>query len=208
MKLSLSPDDCSIYHFWRDYLPKYDNLALLDLSPFNTVEEYIAQCFNPTARNRWRYSNKYYVTMPAERNDYLQQIHEINTSKQTRQGKPMRQHYLELPKPTTPDLCVQHNNHFFICYTLNEWKPVAYINAQLCGDLIAITQIMGHAEHLKHDVMLNLWGHVMGFFIQVNDTFNARRRTVVYSRWTDGTDGLRHWKYSVGLKPGKVEILP
>jgi len=42
--------------------------------------------------------------------------------------------------------------------------------------------------------MLNLIAAIVEFAI------NTEAKCILYSRWTDGTDGFRNWKYSVGFR--------
>ena len=200
MIVNLGPDECSIYSFWKEYLPPETQLSILDLTAIRSREDYY-RIMNPTARNRYRYASKKYSTFVTHRNNLLSEIHEINTSARVRQNKPMRDHYLAFPEPTSPETCLDHYTVFLGCFSHAEHKLVAYCMLQFCGELSAITQILGHAEYLRDDIMLNL------FEAAVNRALEAKSKCMVYSRWTDGTDGLRHWKYSVGFKPGTIQVL-
>jgi hypothetical protein len=191
---------CPIYDFWKEYLPYGDPIAILDLEGIGNTEEYIKLKMNPTARNRWRYSSKHYITRIADRNQYLDGIYEINTSSEIRQNNPMRDSYLERPKAVNLKItCKDHFYSFLGCFSAED-KLVAYSTLQFAGELCATTQIIGHANYLKDDVMLNLFAGVVG------QALIYRSKCIVYSRWADGTDGLRHWKYSVGFEPGLLTL--
>lgn len=185
-----------MYKFWSEYIATNKELSVLDISGFRTVEEYVAWCMNPTARNRWRFANKHYASDILSRNNYLEDIYEINTSAETRQGKPMREAYKARQEPIDESIkCEQHHSVFIACRPVNNTaKCVAYITAQICGELFAVTQIIGHADYLKDGVMLQVFATAVAYAISIG------KKAIVYSKWKDGTDGLRHWKYSVGLQ--------
>ena len=191
--------NCATYRFWSAYLQSDEPCAVLDLAAFTGAEDYFSKALNATARNRYRYSvNAGYVSKRItwhQRNAHLPDIFEINTSAPMRQGKPMSETYQRQPVPVAENSnsCCEHSADFYACFK-NE-KMVAYISMNYSGNLCAASQILGHAQHLKNEVMLNLW---VAF---VNDCMARGFTHIVYSRWKDGTDGLKYWKHSVGMVP-------
>lgn len=198
MKVSLGPSDaCPIYQFWSEWLKSDSPTSVLPLIGMEPVKY-----FNATAANRYRFGLKSnYLAYPIsweERNNYLDDIYEINTSLSERQGRPMRENYVERPSVSRETLiCSDHHAKFIGCF--KDGKLIAYISANFCGDLAASSQIIGHGEHLKNGCMLVLWGE----FIRLCQ--EKIIRIIVYSRWSDGTDGLRYWKHSVGMVPRIVK---
>lgn len=202
MTVNLQNDNlnCSVYNDWHQYLQSDEPSAVLDLTAFAVPEEYLAKALNATARNRYNYSyrNGYTSRMITweERTPYLHNIHAINTSSDVRQGRVMSDSYKDFPRAftTAQNECAVHYTRFIGCFD-KHGICVAYVSAHFCGKLAAASQILGHAEHLKNGVMLNVW---MQF---ISECFNRGIEKVVYSRWKDGTDGLKYWKHSVGMKP-------
>jgi hypothetical protein len=94
-----------------------DDVCFIDLAEIRDVDEFIIQRWAATQRNRLRYSvKKGYSTRLItlqERNDHLQDIHEINISADVRQGKPMAQNYKDYPKAYTTEGSCHHTSHFF-----------------------------------------------------------------------------------------------
>lgn len=193
---------CKMYSIWNDYLPNESRLSILDISKITGLPEYISTCMNPTARNRFRYSCRHYTTQLASYNCHLDAIFEINTSAPVRQNKPMREKYTLRPKHSAvkTNECPSHYTRFFGCFRNSDNRLVSYAAINISGDLCAITQIIGHTDFLRDDIMLNLFAAVVEFAI------SAGTKCILYSRWTDGTDGLRHWKYSVGFRCGTIEL--
>lgn len=201
MRVDLKPHPCSIYNFWSKWLQSNNQAAVLELDGRDPYKY-----FNATAANRYRFGlkNGYCASELSwgDRNLLLQEIHEVNTSLLVRQGREMKQNYKDFPLPVTLDLqCSDHYATFIGCF--HRGRLVAYITTNFCGDLAAASQILGHGEHLKNGCMLVLWAE----FIRI--CHERRIRVIVYSRWSDGTDGLKYWKRSVGMKPVILkEILP
>jgi hypothetical protein len=200
MTVNLQNDklNCPVYNDWHQYLQSDEPSAVLDLTPFADMTVYLHRGLNATARNRYNYSykNGYESRMLTweERTQYLHNIHAINTSAKARQGKPMSAGYHAFPRAftTAQNECAAHLARFIGCF--KDGICVAYISAHFCGKLAAASQILGHAEHLKNGIMLSVW---MEF---VAHCFERGIEKIVYSRWKDGTDGLKYWKHSVGMK--------
>lgn len=194
--INLHPDQCREYIYWSDYMKTETDSAVITLPPtFGTWFDK----WMPTKRNLYRQSIRKGFTSRLmtwdERTAYLDDIHSINTSKIIRQGKPLSQSYQDLPKPITGRKTCEHHYSLFIGCLSSEGKLVAYISANFCGDLAAASQIIGHGNFLQHGIMVNLWYEFMRICSE------RGVRAVVYSRWSDGFDGLKFWKESVGMKP-------
>lgn len=172
---------------------------MLDLTQFSSVEEYIQKGMNATARNRYRYSVKNnYESRLADlqmRNFYLPDIHQINISKEERQGREMSKSYKDFPQAfTTEESCDQHYSKWILCYDCHG-TAVAYITINFCGEMAGASQILGHADYLNDGVMLNAWVE----FVRV--CMEKKIKYIIYSRWSDGLQGLQYWKHSVGMQP-------
>lgn len=193
MTVYLGPHDCAIYFFWHEWLKSDIPVATLRLDGRPPVKY-----FNATAANRYRFGLKagYFASELswADRNEYLEDIHAINTSLGERQGRPMKESYLEFPKASSVDQpCRVHYPTFIGCF--KDKKLIAYISTNFCGQMAAASQILGHGDHLENGCMLVLWAEF------IRSCQERKIDAVVYSRWTDGTDGLKYWKHSVGMKP-------
>lgn len=204
MTVNLIPHpDCYNYRSWSEIISRKRELAVIDISRFVSIEQYISRAMNATSGNRFRFSQKQGYTSRIlsweERNQRIDEIHLINTSMQVRQGREMAENYREKPKPITGNhLCNDHHSYFIGTFDKNN-SLVAYISVNVCGEMTAASQILCHADHLKPGAMLNTWVK----FIELSR--NAGKKFAVYGHWADGLDGLRHWKKSVGLSPLKLE---
>jgi len=60
MTVTLQNDklNCSVYNDWHQYLSSDEPSAVLDLTGFAVMEEYLQKAVNATASNRYNYSYK------------------------------------------------------------------------------------------------------------------------------------------------------
>lgn len=179
--------------FWRGWLATHGKRAAARMVDAD-LKAYCYDGLSATMRNRLRF---------AERNDYtsrvlsvqefnqrVDEVWQIRCSTPERQGLPMRPAYMNKPNPL-PDL---EYNTIYGCFTPDD-VLVAYIIGQYTRWLAAASTIIGHYKHIGNSgVMVKVWFEFM------TDVIQRGSRYVVYSKWTDGTDGLRAWKRSVGLQ--------
>lgn len=125
-------------------------------------------------------------------------IHAINMSATHRQGRPMSDGYRQPPTTSPlPDYpCNRHGVHTYGVHL--DDTLVAYSWIYRAGDLALVSQILGHADHLKHEIMYLL---VQG----VVEHESPLGGYMVYNRWDSGTDGLRFFKARCGFLPMQVE---
>lgn len=193
MKVYLGPDSCEIYKFWSEWVKSDHPAATIRLDGRPPVKY-----FNSTAQNRYRFGLAHGYTACQisweDRDEFLEDIYQINISLENRQGKPMKENYMQYPsRMSSSKFCNHHHATFIACFHHN--TLIAYISTNFCGQLAAASQILGHGDHLKNGCMLVLWAE----FIRICQ--ERKMDTIVYSRWGDGTQGLRYWKHSVGMKP-------
>lgn len=164
------------------------------LLPLFTMDSYLER--HRTARKRaQRCRNLGYRFDWLERSEHEQEIFEINTSLPRRQGRAMSPGYQERPKfSPLPDYpCPRH---WVEAYGVSREKLVAYIVLYVSGDMAMVSQILGHGDHLKDDVM----------YLLATDAFGCLPLpiTVFYNRHDSGEAGLRYFKERLGFEPGRA----
>ena len=188
---------------WRMYrqldTPNYRNgVALLPVP--DTLGEW--RDLHRTARKRAdRATRLGYRFDSIDRSQHNDAIYEINTSKESRQGRPMTAGYLRRvnhgPLPDYP--CDRHRVE---TYGVLDYVGIlrAYLSMYRVGELVLVSMILGHGAHLKNDVMYLLAAGMIerqagqgGFFY--------------YNRWDSGEDGLRYFKSKLGFAAADVEWL-
>jgi hypothetical protein len=160
------------------------------------------QAEHRTARKRaWRAERLGYRFAEIDRHEYVDDVFEINTSAPMRQGRPMSPGYL-VPPSSTPDPeypCPLHGVHPY--GVLLDEELVAYLWCYRSGDLALVSSILGHAEHLRFDVM----------YLLMRGTIEAELGLgglLVYNRHDSGTEGLRYYKERCGFQPAEVAWAP
>jgi hypothetical protein len=134
-----------------------------------------------------------------EREDFAQDVFEINTSVPERQGRPMGRGYREpvhyAPLPEYP--CARHRISTYGVISARG-RLVAYLWLYRVGDLALVSSILGHGDHLDEGIM----------FLLVQGTIEREAGDggfLVYNRADSGTDGLRWFKERCGFEPREVE---
>lgn len=155
-----------------------------------------------TARKRaWRAERLGYAAATVDRTRHEHDVFEINRSMPERQGRPMSDSYL-LPVSYPADErlthgCGRHGIHTYGVLAA-DGRLVAYTWVYRVGELVMLSQILGHADHLANDVMYLL---VRGMLAREIENGPG---VVFYNLWTSGTDGLRYFKERVGLQPTEI----
>jgi hypothetical protein len=179
--------------YWADWLPKHGNLAAARRVDAD-LDNYLFNGLSQTARNRvrfaWRNGFESRIFTVEEYNERLDEIYAIRSSTPVRQGNPMRESYLRRPIA----LEYRDYNTLYGCFN-PDGVLVAYIIGQYTRWLAAASTIIGHADYIGNTgAMYQVWFEFIKDVIGRGDL-----RYIVYSKWTDGKDGLREWKHSVGL---------
>jgi hypothetical protein len=135
-------------------------------------------------------------------NLFLEDIFEINNSKEFRQGKRMSAKYQKYPEEArTLNCCDVHKIKYF--GVLKEDKLVAWCNVNFMNEFAIINQILGHAEHLKFGIM-NL---LINFIIKDCIENYKQVKCLNYLTLKACLPGLRTFKKSVGFEEVKIEFL-
>ena len=155
--------------------------------------------FNATARNVFNKSikQKYesvYITNE-DRNNYLNDIHKVNISAGERQGREMHESYSHFPA----EYGAINGFYYFACIKNN--TLFAYSEVYILNEYAHISRILGHKTYLKDGIMVNLIAEIILFCKQKGC------KVLSYSRITDGTDGLKYWKHSIGFKEIQINAI-
>lgn len=177
---------------------KYDECAVLEIP--DTIDEWKAE--HRTARKRAaRAQRRGYYVREFKREHHEDEIHAINTSRAHRQGRPMSHGYTTRqtfgPLPAYP--CDRHRVRTWGVFTA-ESVLVGYLYLYRAGDLVLVSQSLGHGDYERDEIMFLLYAVALE-----HETGNPS--FLVYNRWDSGTDGLREFKARLGFEPAEVEWL-
>lgn len=151
-----------------------------------------------TARKRADCSARLgYVFAEIDRSRFNDDIHEINTSLETRQGRPMAAGYRERHEhgqlPVYP--CARHAIRTY--GVLQNDRLLAYLTLYRVNALALVSMILGHGDHLRADIMYLLFAGLVADQAGQGGWF-------YYNTWNSGTDGLRYYKERVGFAAADV----
>lgn len=136
-----------------------------------------------------------YEFAPLAYNDYLDDIFEINTSMQARQGRPMTDYYRQRPEPREPwgeQPCPRH--HFGYFGVFKDGRLFAYTLVAQSGEMMQFSQILGHGDHMDDGIM-----NLLIFEAVKLHQDRARTPYAVYYLHDSGTAGLQFFKRKMGF---------
>lgn len=135
-----------------------------------------------------------------DKNNYLPHIYEINISSPVRQEREMTAGYRQFPKYTEyTKCCDKHFWEFFGAF--KDDRMIAYISVLSHKELVLISQILGHSNYQWTGVM----NGILYYVIETIKSY-AYAKVIQYDFWNSGTDGLRHFKKSMGFVPIELEM--
>lgn len=169
-------------------------IALIDLTSYPTRADYLA-----TVRHRGyagpqgrKARSRGYGLRQINRNDYVDDIHAINTSSEVRQGRPMDSAYLE------KKLRYDEQSHFKCYGAFNAvGKLVAYCNIGFFGNFAATDQLLGYKN--GDGVMYLLLQEIICQLID-----DGELEYFMYDTFVGAQPGLRDFKRRVGFRPYRV----
>jgi hypothetical protein len=169
--------------------------ALIDLERFADTTSYLEhiQGKNRGAYHAKRARTRGYVCREIDRNAHVDEIHAINTSLDTRQGRPMDQKYLE--KVTHFDsLC--HYSYYGIFGP--DGRLAAYANVGRFGNFSALSQLIGirNNDGIMHLLIVD----IVSRLIQ-----QKRVRYMMYDTFFGAQPGLQQFKRIVGFEPYRAK---
>jgi hypothetical protein len=146
-----------------------------------------------TARKRaWRSERLGYRFAPVDLSQHSDDVFDINTSLATRQGRPMTAGYVEYHQQgKLPDYpCERHAIRTY--GVLKDETLVAYMSVYRINELVLISMVLGHGDHLASDIMYGLAAGMI-------EDQSRLGGFVYYNRFDSGTDGLRFFKQRLGF---------
>jgi hypothetical protein len=190
------------YRYYTKPHPKYRifqnksvGAALIDLRATATRDSYLEQIKgrNLGAYHAKRARARGYVVTEIERNNFIDEIHAVNTSVETRQGRPMTTDYLE---KVSHFEAIPNFKYFGVLDA--QGKLMAYTNLAIYGDFCAFERIIGHRNN---DGIMHLL--VVEIVCRLLD--EARFNYVMYDTYFGASPGLRQFKTIVGFKPYRAK---
>lgn len=170
--------------------------ALVDLSRFGNSDDYMGTVkgSNSAAEHTRKAKKKGYQVIEIDRNDYIDEIHEINIALDARQGRPMDAAYQE--KVTHFQ---KEKNYTYVGVLNPAGKLVSYMEFGLYGNFVAIDRIMGLRNN--DGVM-----HLMVTEIVARLIEQRKARYLMYDTFFGAGPGLQKFKAMFGFVPHRVKF--
>ena len=200
---SLEPDHVpQVYaHFTRRH-PRYKIIrsktmgaALINVGELNTRQKYLDDIKgkNNGAYHAARARKRGYVCKEIDRNAYVDDIHDINISQGSRQGRPMDKAYTE--KRERFDVL----SNFQYYGVLNPaGKLVAYATFGIYGNFGAFSQLMGHRNN---DGIM----HLLLVEVVCRQIDDGKLQYIMYDTYFGAQPGLRQFKTILGFRPYRAK---
>lgn len=172
-----------------------DGVSLMPVP--QSIEEWRAE--HRTARKRADRSARLgYAFAEIDRSLYPDDIYEINTSLETRQGRPMSSGYRtrNVPGKLPSYPCARHSIRTF--GVLQDARLRAYLTLYRVNELALVSMILGHGDHLRDDIMYLLFAGLVADQAGLGGF-------LYYNSWSSGTEGLRYYKARIGFSAHDVE---
>jgi hypothetical protein len=199
----IEPQDIpATYRYYTKPHPRYKLIgnktigaALIDLGRYPAATAYV-DAIQGKNRGGWharRARSRGYVCTEIERNDYIDDIHAINTSLDMRQGRPMDQKYLQ-------EVTYYERRPHFDYYGVlsSEGRLVAYANIGRYGNFSAFSQLIGlrNNDGIMHLLIVDIVARLIE---------RQRVRYVMYDTFFGAQSGLQNFKRIVGFEPYRVK---
>lgn len=197
--LDLNPSDVTKTHqYFTKPHPKYKifpnksvGAALIDLKQFRNADEYLQSLKGPNSavRHARKAKSKGYVVAEIDRNDYVDDIFEINTSVKIRQGLPMDADYLEKKTHYPRDA-----NFKYYGVLNSSGKLMAYGDLGFYGNFAAFNRVIGVRNN---DGMM----HLLVTEIVLRMIESGDCQYLMYDTYFGASPGLKSFKEMLGFHP-------
>ncbi|MEO7494688.1 MAG: hypothetical protein ABIT83_12050 [Massilia sp.] len=181
---------------YRLFQNKSLGAALVCLSRYKGRDDYMQSVKgrNSAEQHARKAKNKGYVMVAIDRNDYVDDIHEVNTSVDVRQGRPMDQTYMEKQTHYPID-----KNHAYYGVLHPDGRLKAYCDLGLYGNFAAFNRLMGVRNN--DGVMHLMVTEVICQMIEA-DTVDY----VMYDTCFGASPGLSTFKKMLGFEPHRAKF--
>jgi len=201
--LNSNPDDVrAIYSHYTKRHPKYKffqnkslGAALVDLKRYSNREEYIKAIKgrNSAEQHAKKARSRGYKIIEIDRNNFIDDLHRINTSVEIRQGRPMDEAYHR------KELHYRQLRNYKYFGAINAaGNLMAYANLGLYGNFAAFDRLLGVRNN---DGAMHLM--VTEIICQMIESENYRY--VMYDTYFGASPGLKAFKDMFGFQPYRAK---
>lgn len=201
--LDMNPDDVRRMHAhctkrhprYKFFQNKALGAALVDLKRYAHRDDYIGQIkgHNSAGQHAKKARSRGYKVVEIDRNDYVDALHAINTSIESRQGRPMdtiyQQKVTRYPR--------EKNYHYFGVLNASN-QLTAYSNLGLYGNFLALDRLLGIRNN--DGAMHLMLTEIICQMIERRDC-----DYLMYDTYFGASPGLQTFKRMLGFEPYRVK---
>ena len=169
-------------------------IALIDLRAYDSGDAYLRSLRRRdyAGYHSRRARERGYTVVEIDRNDYIDEIHSINTSAGERQGRPMDPAYAARIERYDP---VDGLRHYGVLD--KDGRLVAYGDVGIYGDFAATDRLLGYKN--GDGVMYLLLADIACRLID-----DGRLNYFMYDTYLGALPGLRNFKKKLGFQPYRI----
>ena len=125
-------------------------VALIDLNKYDSFDNYYKSINgkNSAAYYSRKAIKREYQIIEIDRNNYIDDIYEINTSATIRQGREMSSGYLQ-----KQNSYVNEPNYKYFGIINTDGKLLSYCNIGFYGEFALVVTLLGHKQYLNDGIM-------------------------------------------------------
>jgi hypothetical protein len=158
--------------------------------------------------------------------NHVEDLVEINHSKEIRQGRKMTKSYqkdikdyggfpVDLQPVESPECSVHFSQWMGVFKPMEGHKQgtllvgkklVGYINLIRHGEIILYGSILGHGDFLNDGIMYLLNHRTIEWVLTPDIPDNQGIKYIMYAGWFDGTEGLQKWKKRTLFQPYYLKL--
>lgn len=188
-------------HRFKVIRNKTIGVALIDISLYKNFDEYYKTVNgkNSAAYYARKAAKRNYQFVEIDRNNYRDDIYEINTSSQERQGKKMSASYLQ-----KAEYYENKSNYRYYGVVGQNGKLFSYCSIGLYGDFAVVVTLLGHKNFLNEGIMYLMMTEAhRALFAEFQN--NSPCRFIMYDTFFGASEGLKLFKRKLGYKPYRVK---
>lgn len=202
-RLDLNPDEVRRMHahFTKRHakFPVFQNkslgAALVDLTRFDSRDQYLDSIKggHSGAHHAKKARSRGYVVTEIDKNDFIDEIYEINTSLDSRQGRPMEDAYR---KKITHYFREKNYKYFGVLHPSG--KLMAYSDLGFYGNFVAFDRLLGlrNNDGIMHLMVSEI----------VGQTIESRAYAyLMYDTYFGASPGLQAFKKMLGFEPYRAK---
>lgn len=179
---------------------KTQGVALIDLQKHEDFDAFVSSINgkNSAAYYRRKAIKNGYTFKEINKNDYLDEIFEINTSAKERQGQEMSEKY----RIKQEEYLIEPAFKYFGIFDKDN-KLVAYSDIGFFGEFSLIAVLLGHKQHLNNGVMYFMLIEIAQ--LMYTNYQQEGYNYIMYDTFFGASEGLKKFKTKLGFEPYKVK---